>query len=109
MENLLKISDLEAYQKAILGNRVMIVFSTTWCPDCHFLKTFIDDLVKNNSEWTFYYIDRDEMVDLCIDLEIMGIPSFIAYHQGKEVSRLVNKLRKTQDEIQAFIDAIVIE
>ena len=42
----------------------------------------------------FYYIDRDEMIDLCIDLEIMGIPSFIAYKDGKEVARLVNKLRK---------------
>lgn len=36
----------------------------------------------------------------------MGIPSFIAYKEGKEVARLVNKLRKTKNEIQAFIDAI---
>lgn len=46
------------------------------------------------------------MVDLCIDLDIMGIPSFIAYKDGLEVSRFVNKLRKTQSDIQAFIDAI---
>lgn len=74
----------------------MMVFSTTWCPDCHFLKTFIDELVTENPDWKFYYIDRDQMVDLCIDLEIMGIPSFIAYKEGKEVARLVNKLRKTK-------------
>ena len=105
MDNLIKISDLKSYKKAIQGHS-MIVFSTTWCPDCHFLKTFIDDIVQDNPKWVFYYIDRDEMVDLCIELEIMGIPSFIAYDNGKEVSRLVNKLRKTQEEIQAFIDAI---
>ena len=46
------------------------------------------------------------MIDLCIDLEIMGIPSFIAYKDGKEVARLVNKLRKTQADVQAFIDSI---
>ena len=51
-------------------------------------------------------IDRDEMVDLCIDLDILGIPSFIAYKDGKEVSRFVSKLRKTQEEIQSFIDEI---
>lgn len=105
MDNLLKISNEQTYQEAIKGHSMM-VFSTSWCPDCHFLKTFIDDLVKENPEWTFYYIDRDEMVDLCIDLEIMGIPSFIAYKDGQEVSRFVSKLRKTKQEIQAFIDAI---
>lgn len=105
MDNLIKISNMDSYAAAIQGHSI-IVFSTTWCPDCHFLKTFIDDLVKNNPDWTFYYVDRDEMIDLCIDLEILGIPSFIAYNQGKELSRLVNKLRKTQNEIQAFIDAI---
>lgn len=105
MNNLIKLSDIQAYQEAT-KNQSIIVFSTTWCPDCHFLKTFIDELVNENQEWTFYYIDRDEMVDLCIDLDIMGIPSFIAYKDGKEVSRFVSKLRKTKQEIQAFIDAI---
>ena len=71
-----------------------------------FKKHLLIDLVKDNAEWTFYYIDRDEMIDLCIDLEIMGIPSFIAYKDGKEVARLVNKLRKTQADVQAFIDSI---
>ena len=105
MNNLVSINSVEDYQKAILGQSMMF-FSTTWCPDCHFLKTFIDELVAENPDWKFYYIDRDQMVDLCIDLEIMGIPSFIAYKEGKEVARLVNKLRKTKNEIQAFIDAI---
>lgn len=108
MDNLIKINSLDDYNEAIKGHSIL-VFSTTWCPDCHFLKTFIDDLVKDNPEWVFYYIDRDELVDLCIDLDIMGIPSFIAYHQGKEVSRFVSKLRKTQEEIQSFIDNINIE
>lgn len=105
MNNLETINSIEDYNKAIL-NRSILVFSTTWCPDCHFLKTFIDQLVMDNPKWKFYYIDRDVMSDLCIELEIMGIPSFIVYNEGKELSRLVNKLRKTQKDIQAFIDAV---
>lgn len=103
MNNLDKISNLEEYNAAIQGHSIL-VFSTTWCPDCHFLKTYIDDLVAENKDWKFYYIDRDEMVDLCIDLDILGIPSFIAYDNGKELSRFVSKLRKTQEEVQSFID-----
>lgn len=105
MNNLITIHSMEDYNKAILG-KAMLVFSTTWCPDCHFLKTFIDDLVENNRDWTFYYIDRDQMIDLCVDLEVMGIPSFIAYQDGQEVGRFVSKLRKTQNEIQSFIDGL---
>lgn len=108
MDSLKKISQLQDYEEAIKGHSIL-VFSTTWCPDCHFLKTFIDDLVHDNPEWTFYYVDRDELVDLCIDLDIMGIPSFIAYDKGNEVSRFVSKLRKTQEEIQAFIDQIDVK
>jgi len=105
MDSLKKISSLDDYNAAIQGHSIL-VFSTTWCPDCHFLKTFINDLVADNPKWDFYYIDRDELVDLCIDLDVLGIPSFIAYDNGKEVSRFVSKLRKTQEKIQAFIDAI---
>lgn len=61
MNNLVSINSVEDYQKAILGQSMM-VFSTTWCPDCHFLKTFIDELVTENPDWKFYYIDRDQMV-----------------------------------------------
>lgn len=105
MDKLKTIESLEDYQKAIEGHSI-IVFSTTWCPDCHFLKTYIDDLVEENKDWTFYYVDRDKMVDLCIDLDIMGIPSFVAYHNGQEVGRYVDKLRKTQEQVQKFINEI---
>lgn len=106
MDTLIKITSLEEFEKAALNDCAMMVFSTTWCPDCHFLKTYINDLVESNKQWTFYYIDRDDLVDLCIELEIMGIPSFVAYKKGEEVARLVNKLRKTQEEVQNFIDSI---
>lgn len=105
MNNLIEILTVEQY-KDVIKEDVILVFSTTWCPDCHFLKTFIDDLVNDNPKWKFYYIDRDKLVDLCIDLDILGIPSFIAYKNGKEVSRFVSKLRKTQEQIQDFINDI---
>ena len=39
MNNLEEILTLQQYENAIKGD-VIVVFSTTWCPDCHFLKTF---------------------------------------------------------------------
>ena len=105
MDGLITITDLTSYEVAIQEHSI-VVFSTTWCPDCHFLKTFIKEIVDENPDWKFFYVDRDQMIDLCVDLEILGIPSFIAYDKGEELSRFVSKLRKTKPEIQAFIDAI---
>lgn len=105
MNKMIEINSLDEYEKAIQNNSI-IVFSAMWCPDCLYLKTFIDDLIQDNLNWQFYYIDRDKMIDLCIELNILGIPSFIAFKNGKEVARYVSKLRKTQEQIQDFINNI---
>lgn len=100
-----EIRNLEEYQSAIKEKSV-IVFSANWCPDCVFIKPFLPQLEQENSDFSFYSIDRDELLDLCIDLEITGIPSFVAYEGGKETGRFVSKLRKTKEEIQSFLDGI---
>ncbi len=33
----------------------------------------------------------------------MGIPSFVVIQDGKEVARLVNKKRKTKEEVENFL------
>lgn len=105
MDHLTKISSVEEYKAAIL-NKACIMFSASWCPDCTYTKTYIADVVDNNPDFKFYYIDRDELLDLCIELEILGIPSFITYDNGKETGRFVSKLRKTQKEVQDFLDSV---
>jgi len=41
------------------------------------------------------------------DLDIFGIPSFIAYENGIEIGRFVSKLRKTKNEIESFLDTMI--
>lgn len=103
MNELIEITSVEDYKNAI-KNKCIMIFSTQWCPDCHFMKTYINDIINENKDYIFYYVDRDKMIDLCIDLGILGIPSFVAYNQGKEIGRFVSKLRKTKEEVQMFIN-----
>jgi thioredoxin-like negative regulator of GroEL len=58
------------------------------------------------SEYTFVHIDRDDFIDLCQQLDVYGIPSFLAYENGKELGRFVSKDRKTQEEIESFINGL---
>lgn len=105
MENLVDILSLEDFEKAKMEKSIFM-FTASWCPDCVFVKNFIGDIVKDNPEFKFYKIDRDQFIDLCKDLDILGIPSFVAYNNGEEIGRFVSKLRKTKQEIQDFIDSV---
>lgn len=82
----------------------VVIWSANWCPDCVYLAPKIPDLEKNNPDFRFYHMDRDENLDLAIEQEILGIPSLIAYRDGKETARFVSTLRKTPEEIQKFLD-----
>ena len=54
----------------------------------------------------FIYVDRDQYLDICIQHEVLGIPSFIAYKNGEEKGRFVSKLRKTKHEIDEFLGGL---
>ncbi|WP_058302385.1 thioredoxin family protein [Gorillibacterium timonense] len=81
------------------------VFKAVWCGDCHFIDPFMSEVeVKYGDRITFVHVDRDELPDLCSELNILGIPSFITFKKGEELTRFVSKLRKTREEIEEFLD-----
>jgi len=88
-----------------LKNRFAVIFEFTadWCGDCRFIDPFMPEVVEKFPEYKFVKVDRDKFLDLCIDLGIIGIPSFLAYENGTELGRFVSKDRKTQQEIENFI------
>jgi len=101
-----KLESRKQFDDIIKNDRVILLFSADWCPDCRFIAPALPEIEAENERFTFYYIDRDQFIDLCTELNVYGIPSFIAYHQGEEIGRFVNKDRKTKEQIQAFIDSL---
>ncbi|MFC7373336.1 thioredoxin family protein [Fictibacillus iocasae] len=87
----------------------IVLFSADWCRDCVFIKPFMPEVEEKFSAYQFLYADRDKLIDVCQELDIFGIPSFIAYKDGKEIGRYVNKDRKTQEQIEAFISDLSIK
>ncbi|WP_442603323.1 thioredoxin family protein [Paenibacillus sp. KN14-4R] len=104
-----KISTEQRFREEIASDTLTIaVFKTVWCKDCHFIDLFMPDVVQHYANQVkFIELDRDEVLDLCEELHILGIPSFIAFKKGQEVVRFVSKLRKTRDEIEQFVDRAI--
>ena len=70
------------------------------------IKPFMPKIEEKYSNYQFYTVNRDHLMDLCIELDIFGIPSFVAFKNGKEVGRYVNKERKTREQIEGFIESL---
>ena len=84
----------------------VFVFSAEWCRDCRFIEPFLPQLIEKYASYHFYYVDRDAWMEFAQEQMVMGIPSFIAVGNGKELGRFVSGLRKTQQEIDAFLASL---
>lgn len=100
------ITSKEMFEAEVANGKSIVVFSADWCPDCRFIQPFLPEIEKECPSYRFYYVDRDELTDLCVDLDIFGIPSFVAYENGKELDRYVDRARKTKEQIVQFIEQL---
>lgn len=101
-----KLSSMEEFNDMKNSGKHIFMFSADWCPDCRVIDPVLPEIEQNHSQYTFVYVDRDEFIDLCADLGIFGIPSFIGFEDGKELGRFVSKDRKTKEQIEEFIQGL---
>lgn len=99
----LPVMNKQQLEEKLQNGKYILEFMADWCPDCNFIKPHLPEIEKDFSEYKFYQIDRDQNLDLFTEMNVFGIPSFIIYEDGKEVARLVNKDRKTKEEVEDFI------
>ncbi|PLS02035.1 thioredoxin family protein [Neobacillus cucumis] len=100
------LESLEQFEQLRDQDKTIFMFSAEWCGDCRFIEPALPEIEEKFKEYTFIHVDRDQFIDLCQRVDVYGIPSFIAYENGKELGRFVSKDRKTQEEIEAFISEL---
>ncbi|MDM5330677.1 thioredoxin family protein [Neobacillus sp. CF12] len=100
------LASMEQFEQLRDGGKTIFMFSANWCPDCRIIEPFLPDIETKYSQFTFIHVDRDQFIDLCQQLDVYGIPSFIAFENGEEIGRFVSKDRKTQEEIEEFITGL---
>ena len=101
-----KVVDRAKLADLVKSGRTVVEFSADWCSDCRFLEPAMPAIEADFADSKFIKIDRDGSIDLCKEMNIMGIPSFVVYQDGKEIGRLVNKDRKTKDEVENFLRSL---
>lgn len=97
------------FEQAISSAKPVVVkFFTDWCPDCHRIDPFMPAVEeKYQAELDMIAVNRDTLPELSQKLDVFGIPSFIAFREGKELVRFVSKLGKSREEIEHFLDRAI--
>ncbi|WP_439444328.1 thioredoxin family protein [Listeria aquatica] len=97
---------MEEFNALKNSSKVVFMFSADWCGDCRFIEPIMPEIEQENDDFKFVHVDRDAFIDLCAELAIFGIPSFLVYEEGEEIGRFVSKDRKTKEEINDFLAAL---
>jgi len=103
------IQSVEQFDEAIAASKPTVaLFKADWCKDCHYIDPFMPDVAaKYADRITFVVVDRDAFPELGERYNVLGIPSFIAFREGRETMSFISKLRKTREEIEGFLDRVV--
>ncbi|KQL45298.1 thiol-disulfide isomerase [Brevibacillus choshinensis] len=103
-----EIKTQQEFDEAILSAKPVVAkFYVDWCPDCQHVETFmpaVEEAFKEKIE--MIAVNRDHFAELLEKLDVFGIPSFIAFQEGKELGRFVSKLGKSREEVEQFLDQI---
>lgn len=89
--------------------KTVLLFTADWCGDCRFLEPYLPSLEAENPDFSFVKVDRDEYLALAKEWDIFGIPSLVVLENGQEIGRLVNKNRKSKEEISAFLTSLLAD
>jgi thiol-disulfide isomerase/thioredoxin len=104
--NMIIPASYEELAEYVEGETSVFFFTADWCGDCRFIKPVMPEIEAEFPEFRFIEVDRDKYLELASEWNIFGIPSFVVTREGKELGRLVNKNRKTKEEITTFLKSI---
>ncbi|MEO2206180.1 thioredoxin family protein [Paenibacillus pabuli] len=104
-----QITSKPAFDVAIQSPRLTVaVFKADWCGDCKYIDPFMPEVEEKFARvLTLVEVDVDQVGTVSEEQNILGIPSFVAYTDGRELVRYVNKLRKSREEIEQFLQRAV--
>lgn len=100
------ITTAEQFNEIISSAQPVVVkFFAGWCPDCTRMNMFIDPIISDYHQYTWYEINRDDFPELAEKYQVMGIPSLLIFKDGEKLAHLHSANAKTPTDVMAFLDA----
>ena len=99
----LKLSS-EFFEKEVLNSEkpVLVDFYADWCGPCNAMAPIVEELATElNEKAKVGKINVDENSDIAVEYNVMSIPTFIIFKNGKEEKRFVG-VRDKEELLKSF-------
>lgn len=88
------------------NEQTVFLFTADWCQDCKIIEPELPQLEAKYTNYKFIAVDRDKFIDICVDYDIMGIPSFLVFRDGTQIGSYIGKERKSIEQIDQFLASL---
>lgn len=88
------------------NEQTVFLFTADWCPDCKVIEPDLPQLEAKYTNYKFISVDRDKFIGICINYDIMGIPSFLVFRDGNQIGSYIGKERKSIEQIDQFLASL---
>lgn len=87
--------DSKNFDEAIAGDKpVFVDFYATWCGPCQMMMPIISELAEEADGFTVAKIDIDKAPEVAAKHNVMSVPTFIVFKDGKEAARMMGAMPK---------------
>lgn len=85
-------------------NLVLVDFFAPWCGPCQIMSPIIEEIITENKDQKVKIgkLNIDEFQDIAVKYNVMSIPTFVLFKNGKEITRIVGYCDK--EELIQLID-----
>ena len=90
-KNVVPLNDLNFDAEVLKSDKpVLVDFTATWCGPCKQIAPMIDELADEAAgQFKIAKLDIDEAPNTAAKLGIRGVPTLVAFKDGKEIHRHV--------------------
>lgn len=85
----------KSFEEIISGDKpVFVDFYATWCGPCQMMIPVIEELAKEAKGFAVTKLDIDQAPKIAAKYNVMSVPTFIIFKDGKEVARMMGAMSK---------------
>jgi len=83
------------FAEVIAGEKpVLVDFWAPWCGPCQMMMPIVEEVAKETKEVVVGKVNIDENPKLAEKYNVMGVPTFLLFKEGKVVDQIVEAVSK---------------